>query len=107
MSKIHLNDEFGEIDNNIKALNDRFVMVPKIYANQLKENKIPFYWWNDRSIATNKYIVTRGKKPKKFNAEQVQEIRDRYAKGGISINKLACQYKACKSTMQKILNGSY
>lgn len=105
--KMHLNDKFGEIENNIRELNEKVVMVSRNDIPRLQEAQIPFYSWSEKGDGIDKFIVARGKKPKKFSDYQVICIRNEYNAGTISIRRLADKYKCSKGTIQKILKDTY
>lgn len=104
MSKITIikGDNNIEIDNNTSILKKYKVMVDIQYINKLIEAKIPF-----TTFGEDYYICKRGKKQKKFDTEQVQQIKKDLLENKISIRKASEKYKCSTKTIQQIKNNTY
>lgn len=104
MSKIDLhidNIKVAEIENKVEELNNHFVFVETSYINQLRKYNIPF----KELTGENYYIVKRGKKPKKFNEEQQESIREDLK--NLSIRKVAKKYNCSPTIISQIKNNTY
>ncbi|WP_170075942.1 helix-turn-helix domain containing protein [Paraclostridium dentum] len=104
MSKIDLIREgkvIDTIENQTKAINKHIVIVDIAYVEKLKEANIPFSQFDD-----DFYLVKRGKKKKRFNKEQVQQIK-RDLNEGISIRAAATKYNTSTRTIQDIKIDKY
>lgn len=89
------------IDNKITELNKHIVIVDVKYIDRLKECGIPFSQFQE-----GYYIVKQGKKPKKFNEEQVQQIKQDLD-DGLSIRKAANKHKCSTRTIQDMIKNIY
>ncbi|WP_243445026.1 helix-turn-helix domain containing protein [Romboutsia maritimum] len=105
MSKLNLNIDnvkIGEIGNKVIELNNYIVVVEKKYIHELEKNNIPFKQFTSEDY----YLVKRGKKKKRFNKEQQQEIL-LDLQSGLSIKKCSIKYKCSTRTIQDIKKEIY
>lgn len=106
MSKLNFNIDNeckGQMDNRIDELNKYVVLVEKEYIDQLENAKIPFKQFTCKDY----YIVRRGKKKKKFNEEQIKQIKLDLFENGLSIRKAADKYKTSTRIIQDIKQDKY
>lgn len=105
MSKIDLIRDgkvIDTIENQTKELNKHIVIVDIAYIEKLNEANIPYTQFDD-----DFYLVKRGKKKKRFNEEQVQQIKKDLEENGLSIRKAATKYKCSTRTIQDIIKNIY
>lgn len=106
MSKINLNIDnkfVAEIENKAEQLNNHLVFVENKYIKQLEQANIPYKQFTSKDL----YLVRRGKKPKKFNEEQIKQIKLDLFKNGLSIRKTADKYKTSTRIIQDIKADKY
>lgn len=104
MSKITLHDNgkvIKVIENKVSELNDYVVIVRVEHIKDLEKHNIPYSKLNE-----DFYLVTRGKKKKKFSHDQVNTIK-KDLDNGLSIRKCANKYKCSTRTIQNIKAKKY
>lgn len=98
---------FGkDIENTFEDLDKHCVLVPKEFGDMLVEMGIKVNKFSD--IAKDMVFVkdSRGKKPKKFNYDDMQNIKNDYA-NGISYRKLSEKYNCSTALIYRILKDKY
>ena len=83
--------------------NEDLEEIKRFYLEHKTELNIMEYFFNDscRAVPTK-----RGKKPKKFDADQVKEIQKKLAEG-MSIRKASFEFQCSTRTIQQIKNNKY
>ena len=107
MKKLDLKIGIEKVKNNNNTLDEflkDFVLVKKSDIDKLNKLEIERYTLEDDNETF--YIVRRGKKPKKFDNKQVQQIK-KDLEGGMSIRSCATKYKSNTRTIQDIKQNKY
>ncbi|MDU1540809.1 MAG: helix-turn-helix domain containing protein [Paeniclostridium sordellii] len=106
MSKLDLKigTEKIEINNTLDEFLNDFVLVKKSNIDKLDKLEIERYTLTDDNDTF--YIVKQGRKPKKFNEQQVQQIKQDL-ENGLSIRKAADKHKTSTRLIQLIKNSKY
>lgn len=104
MSKlnIYVNGKvIDEFENNTIDFNKKFVVVERKYIDQLNDLNIRHF-----DFTREYFLVKRGRKKKRFNKDQQQEILSDL-QSGLSIKKCSEKYKCSTRTIQIIKKGNY
>lgn len=103
MTKWHLFD--GElIENNLKEIADRYVIVKKENINLLNQNNIPYEVFSDDIQKCS--FVRRGVKKKRFGPLKCSYIKSLKSKG-YSYRALAEKFNCSTRTIQDIVKDKY
>ncbi|EGT4846894.1 MULTISPECIES: hypothetical protein [Clostridioides] len=87
---------------SIKYKDKEFVLVEKKNINELDNSNIKYIDLKDKQY----YVVTQGKKPKRFNLEDIKNIK-KDLDNGISLRKCATKWNCSTRTIQDIKNNIY
>lgn len=87
---------------SIKYKDKEFVLVEKKDINELDNSNIKYIDLEDKQY----YVVTQGKKPKRFNLEDIKNIK-KDLDNGISLRKCATKWNCSTRTIQDIKNNIY
>lgn len=94
------------IDNKISDLAENVVMVSKEDIWLLQKHNIPYFTFSDESKKCLFIRDGKGKKKKRFNDLQVQEIKKLYSEG-LSYRVLANKFNCSTRTIYLILKDLY
>ncbi|AWH83419.1 TPA: helix-turn-helix domain containing protein [Clostridioides difficile] len=87
---------------SLKYKDKEFVLVEKKNINELDNSNIKYIDLKDKQY----YVVTQGKKPKRFNLEDIKNIK-KDLDNGISLRKCATKWNCSTRTIQDIKNNIY
>ncbi|EQF14825.1 helix-turn-helix domain containing protein [Clostridioides difficile] len=87
---------------SLKYKDKEFVLVEKKNINELDNSNIKYIDLKDKQY----YVVTQGKKPKRFNLEDIKNIK-KDLNNGISLRKCATKWNCSTRTIQDIKNNIY
>ncbi|HEL2881225.1 helix-turn-helix domain containing protein [Clostridioides difficile] len=87
---------------SLKYKDKEFVLVEKKNINELDNSNIKYIDLRDKQY----YVVTQGKKPKRFNLEDIKNIK-KDLDNGISLRKCATKWNCSTRTIQDIKNNIY
>ncbi|MCP8386742.1 helix-turn-helix domain containing protein [Clostridioides difficile] len=87
---------------SIKYKDKEFVLVEKKNINELDSSNVKYIDLKDRQY----YVVTQGRKSKRFNNEDVSEIK-KDLDNGMSLRKCAEKWNCSTRTIQDIKQNKY
>lgn len=87
---------------SIKYKNKEFVLVEKKNVNELDNSNIKYIDLKDKQY----YVVTQGRRSKRFNNEDVSEIK-KDLNNGMSLRKCAEKWNCSTRTIQDIKQNRY
>ena len=87
---------------SLKYKDKEFVLVEKKNINELDNSNIKYIDLKDKQY----YVVTQGKKPKRFNLEDIKNIK-KDLDNGISLRKCATKWNCSTRTIQDIKKNIY
>ncbi|CEK33595.1 hypothetical protein UMC2_08451 [[Clostridium] sordellii] len=108
MKKLDLKIGIEKVKNNNNTLDEflkDFVLVKKSDIDKLNKLEIERYTLEDDNETF--YIVKRGKKSKKFNEQQIQQIKKDLIENKISIRKASEKYKCSPTIILQIKKNNY
>lgn len=95
---------------NLKDFLDYYYIIPKCqdYTDEQLEfiNTKRIYFVSDEEVKGITFFKRKTKK-KRFNQEEVKEIRKEHFENGLSYKTLSYKYKCSKATLYQILKGKY
>lgn len=87
---------------SIKYNDERVVLVNFKNIDKLNDSKVEYIDLEDKQY----YVVSQGKKPKKFTDKEIRAIK-KDLDNGMSLKDAEAKYKCSKNTIIKIKRGSY
>ncbi|MCC0682521.1 MULTISPECIES: helix-turn-helix domain containing protein [unclassified Clostridioides] len=87
---------------SIKYKDKEFVLVEKKNVNELDNSNIKYIDLKDKQY----YVVTQGRRSKRFNNEDVSEIK-KDLNNGMSLRKCAEKWNCSTRTIQDIKQNKY
>ena len=87
---------------SLKYKDKEFVLVEKKNINELDNSNIKYIDLKDKQY----YVVTQGKTHKRFNLEDIKNIK-KDLDNGISLRKCATKWNCSTRTIQDIKNNIY
>ncbi|MGV3027096.1 helix-turn-helix domain-containing protein [Clostridium thermobutyricum] len=94
------------IENKISEIDKYVVLVDRKYMNELDKYNIPYNGFSENFKKC--FIVRdgRGMRKKRFNENDIKEIKDKYVNGS-SYRNLAREYDCSTRTIYEILKDKY
>lgn len=87
---------------SIKYKDERVVLVNFKNIDKLNDSKVEYIDLEDKQY----YVVSQGKKPKKFTDKEIREIKNDLD-SGLSIRKAEQKYNCSRNTIMKIKKNEY
>lgn len=99
-----INNEF--IENKISEIDKYVVVVDRKYINELNKYNIPYQFFSEDIKKCFIIRDGRGMRKKRFNENDIKEIKDKYVNGS-SYRNLAREYDCSTRTIYMILKDKY